>query len=986
MISQPNQNLIGRRSELAVLTTALEDAIAGAGQVVMLSGEPGIGKTRLASELAALAETKDVQVLWGSCYEGGGAPPYWPWTHAIGSLVDRLGGENLAAILGDGKTSLAEIIPQIAQNLPDMPEPPVMEPEQARFQLFDSVSTFLRNASTSGPILIMLEDLHWADNASLMLLEFVITEMSGARLMLLGTYRNVELGRRHPLSRTLGALVREANFQRLHLNSFDLDEVGQFVESRASISLEASDLELVYNRTGGNPLFLNELMRLQAEDGDADAEAWKTGLPEGVRDVIGRRLDRLSEECNEVLSIASMIGPDFGFSQLCTLLEEATGDRLLGLLEEALTARVIEESPDAPGRYRFTHALIQETLSEELSVTGRVRLHARIAEALEVLYGEDAEANAAELAHHFAGAKSVLGTERLVRYSLLAGERALVAFAWEEASAVFQRGLDAKEGQSRDAETAALLFGLGRAQVAALPRHRSYEVVNTMRQAFDYYVATNDIPRALAVAEYPFSTSTLRGSTGITSLLSEAQTLVPPDSLQAARLLARYGDALNSERGDHEGAIRALVQAQVIAQRENDEQLESDTLARAARIHWSNLHPREALENSLSGIELAGRVNDARIDMGGSPHWEAFAALAALGDIGGARHHAVALLARAENRGGAALVQALHANSALAQLEGDWETAQNFSDQGLTVDQRDARLLNNRAMLEYQLGEFDQGDSRLEQLLESMRLSQPGPVLEYSSVPLVIGMAGQMTGETSRLDVAKAAAETVLSSPFVVPLFAQFARMGLALLAVQQKDIGAAEEQYAALKSRPSFLTPIDLICPDRVLGRLAHTMGEMDRAVDHFDVAIAFSRNAGYRPELAWTCHDYGGTLLERGGQVDRAKAISLLDEASAISGELGMKPLMARVAALQYQARSRSAPAPAYPGGLTKREVEVLQLICSGKTDREIGEDLFISVNTVGNHVRNILAKTDTANRTEAAGYANQHGLVTPIYEKDD
>ena len=964
---------------MAVLTAALEDAIAGVGQVVMLSGEPGIGKTRLASELAALAEAEDVQVLWGSCYEGGGAPPYWPWTHAIASLVDRLGAEHLAAIFGDGNTSLAEIIPQIAHKLPDMPKPPAMEPEQARFQLFDSVATFLKNASTSGPILIMLEDLHWADNASLMLLEFVITEMSGARLMVLGTYRNVELGRRHPLSRTLGALVREASFQRLHLNSFNQDEVGQFVESRASISLEASDLELVYNRTGGNPLFLNELMRLQAEEGDADAESWKTGLPEGVRDVIGRRLDRLSEKCNEALSIASVIGPEFGFSQLLTLLEDATGDRLLELFEEALTARVIEESPDAPGKYRFAHALIQETLSEELSMAGRVRLHARIAEALETLYGEDAEANAAELAHHFAKAESVLGTEKLVRYSLLAGERALVAFAWEEASALFQRGLEAKEGQSKDAESAALLFGLGRAQVAALPRHRSYEAVNTMRPAFDYYVATNDIPRALAIAEYPFSTSTLRGSTGITSLLSEAQTLVPPDSLQGARLLARYGDALNSERGDDEGAIKALVQAQVIAQRENDVELEGYILARAARIHWSQLHPQEALENSLSGIELAGRVDDARIDMGGSPHWEALVALAALGNIGGARPHAVALLARAENRGGAALVQALHANSALAQLEGDWETARNFSEQGLTVDQTDARLLDNRAMLEYQLGEFDQGDAYLERLLESMRLSQPGPILEYSAVPLVIGVAAQMTGRISRLDVAKAAAETVLSSPFVVPLFAQFARIGLALLAVQQGDTGVAEEQYAALKSRPSYITPIDLICPDRVLGILARTVGDMDQAANHFEDALAFCRKAGYRPELAWTCYDYTDMLLERNAEGDRTKAMALLVESLAISTELGMRPLMERVNALQEQAEAQPARAPTYPDGITAREIEVLLLICAGKTDREIGEELFISVNTVGNHVRSILNKTDSANRAEAATYAGRHGLVS-------
>ena len=355
--------------------------------------------------------------------------------------MESLSAEQLTAAIGGGNPSVAEIIPQIAQKLPDLAKPLSLEPEQARFQLFDSVAAFLRNAATSNTMLMVLEDLHWADHASLMLLEFVISAVSGSPLMVLGTYRDVELGRRHPLSRTLGELVREANFKRVHLNSFDPDEVSQFVESRASISLDPSDLALVHSRTGGNPLFLNKLMRLQAEEGDADAESWKTGLPEGVRDVIGRRLDRLSENCNEALTIASVIGPEFGFNQLQPLLEEVAGTGLLELVEEALSARVIEETPGEPGRYRFAHALIQETLREELPMAGRVRLHARIADTLETQYGTDAENHASELAYHFSQGALVTGTEKMVHYSRLAGDRALAVHAYDEARALFERGL-----------------------------------------------------------------------------------------------------------------------------------------------------------------------------------------------------------------------------------------------------------------------------------------------------------------------------------------------------------------------------------------------------------------------------------------------------------------------------------------------------------------------------------------------------------------
>ena len=207
---------------------------------------------------------------------------------------------------------------------------------------------------------------------------------------------------------------------------------------------------------------------------------WTGSIPEGVREVIGRRLNRLSQRCNEALTIASVVGREFELRQLDPLVEDISEDRLLEVLEEALSARVIEELPQAVGRYQFTHALIQETLAEELTLTRRVRLHARIAETLEELYGDDAEAHAAELAHHFAAAETLTGTEKLVGYSLLAGQRALSFYAYEEALSHFQRALLAKEGLPIDDETATLLFGQARAQVAMLHIEESLTHISHM--------------------------------------------------------------------------------------------------------------------------------------------------------------------------------------------------------------------------------------------------------------------------------------------------------------------------------------------------------------------------------------------------------------------------------------------------------------------------------------------------------------------------
>lgn len=237
-------------------------------------------------------------------------------------------------------------------------------------------------------------------------------------------------------------------------------------------------------------------------------------------------------------------------------------------------------------------------------------------------------------------------------------------------------------------------------------------------------------------------------------------------------------------------------------------------------------------------------------------------------------------------------------------------------------------------------------------------------------------LVARISGEVKRAEEAEALAESVVSVPGGFPYPATVARLGLALLAVQRGDATAAGEQYAALQSVPSIM--LLLVSTDRVLGLLCTTMGQLDQAAAHFEASLDFCRRAGYRPELAWACCDYADTLHERDGDGDREKAVSLLDESLAISRDLGMRPLMERVTDRFARLASLPPAPPTYPGGLTEREVEVLRLIAHGKTNQEIGEELFISVRTVANHVSSILNKTSSANRTEAAMYASRHELA--------
>ena len=348
--SRSRSVFVGRQREMAELRAALEDTLAGQGRLVMLVGEPGIGKSRTAQELAVLAEQRGGQALWGRCYEDEGAPPYWPWVQPLRAYIQQAGAEQLTAELGPGAAVIAEIVPEIYGKLADLETPPAQEPEAARFRLFDSITTFLKNVARRQPLMLVLDDLHWADRASLLLLEFLVREIESSSMLLVGAYRDVEVTRSHPLTQTLGALVREQLFQRVQLDGLTQKEVGELVEGSAGITLTVEASEVIHKRTDGNPFFVGEVTRQATLNDITEDQGWASIIPEGVRDAIGRRLNRLSEQCNEMLTTASVVGREFEFRLLISLMGGTTEDQLLAAMDEALGAHMIEELPQAAGR------------------------------------------------------------------------------------------------------------------------------------------------------------------------------------------------------------------------------------------------------------------------------------------------------------------------------------------------------------------------------------------------------------------------------------------------------------------------------------------------------------------------------------------------------------------------------------------------------------------------------------------------------------
>ena len=546
-------------------------------------------------------------------------------------------------------------------------------------------------------------------------------------------------------------------------------------------------------------------------------------------------------------------------------------------------------------------------MAEELSTTRRVRLHARIAETLEELYGDAHGAHAAELAHHFAEAEAIVGPDKLVHYSLLAGEKALGARAYEEALIHVERGLIAKgvaltgTDPAQDAEAAALLSCLGEAQRGALTTFGHLGVIGTLTRAFDYYVSVGDVGRAVGIAAYRIPINTGR------ELIERALKMVPPDSHDAGRLLSCYIPSLRSEYDRAQDAIHGAL---AIARQQQDLELEMQTLVAAACVDFSHCGFEKSLDRNLQAIVLARQVDLPSEEAHARQHL--MHVQYALGDLEDAARHAEASLESAERSGTRVWqVNAMDANHNVCSARGDWQAARYFNERGLALTPRDPNLLGGRALVEYQVGDFAAGETYLQRLLEAQP-RQADLQLEFSLISawmvpiLVIPLLARITRVTDRFDMVESTAQAIISSPGLYSSAPQAARIGLALIAVQRGDGWAAQHLYDALEPLrgtifPQYIAPG--VVTDGVLGLLAQTVGELDIAIDHFDDALSFCRKAGYRPELAWTCCDYADTLKERDATGDRSRAITLLDESLAISSELGMRPLMERVLARKLE-----------------------------------------------------------------------------------
>jgi predicted ATPase len=886
---------VGREREMTLLQSTLKEAGAGRGRLVLIAGEPGLGKTRLAEQLAIYARISGAPVLVGKCYEGDGAPAFWPWVQIIRSWMQEQSSEAIASVMANGASDLGQIVPEVLQQIPGLPSPPALEPEQARFRLFDAITTFLKNAAKTAPLVLVLDDLHWADKPSLLLLQFLVREMRDTRLLVVGTYRESELYHKHPFSQSLGELVRDGLSERVTLQGLSEEEVSKFIFMTTGIQPPAKLADSIYRRTEGNPFFVSEIVRLLVVEGrmqQLDDAAQKTlEVPRAVRDVISHRLDHLSESCGRVLAVASVIGREFALDVLGSL-SDLSEDALLEALEQALAAGLIVEKRKAVGSFAFSHALIRETLYDGLSGARRAQLHRRAGKVFEAVYQYDLESHLAELAHHFSKAAPSGDADKAVDYSIRAADHALRMLAYEEAVEHCQRACQAAEltpiTEKRRCE---LLLKLGEVQVMAghttAARDTFLAAASSARGRGD----GDQLARAALGVGRGAVTRTSYGRVDRIEidLLQDALAQVGNhDSALRARLLAQLSLALYTERGQR---LRLSDEAVTMARRLTDESAQIDALYSRCVCLEGFEKGGERLALATEIMEVAERIGDQGMVL--RARFRRFREFMELGDSSAADRE-MDIYGRQAQELRQPLYQWLtpFAQAIHAVTEGRFEDGERLMQEAGTIGNR-AQERNTELFI----GTLTSVMKKLQGRYAELVARNTALAEAYPRLPSWRASLAHIWVKLHKLDNARSEFEQLGFDESSFPRDGSFYSVlpNVIEVCVALRDVERARMLYSLVE--PFDGRHIILGSCGVYYGTFAHYLGLLDamllrwdEAESHFDEAIEASRRLRARPFECQTQYEYGRMLLARNGSGDREAASSLLAESVKTADELGM------------------------------------------------------------------------------------------------
>jgi hypothetical protein len=896
--------LLGRARELAQLSAALDEARAGSGSVCFVCGEPGIGKSRLTEELARVATRSGMDVLWGRAWEAGGAPAYWPWIQVLRALVLGPDGEGL---LRDAPATrlapLAALLPELQPRAPAPLDAAPLAPEHARFALLDAASALLLEAGRRRARLIVLEDLHAADPASVELLDFLSGQARSVAMAVVGTYREVDAARA-----PCGPLLQRVTGRSylLPLRRLAREDVASQLELATGSAPSEELVAAVHGATEGNPLFVVETARLIAARG---APAGRVAIPGSVRAAIRERLARLLPGTRGVLALAAVIGRDFRRTTLARMSGEP-GAELAVPLADAVDAAVLLEV--APGQYRFAHILFREVLYQDLEPVRREALHLALAQGLE----HDAErAPQSELAHHYLEAGAA-GSERAVECATLAAEQAQEQFAFGEAARLLSLALGAlpRDGRQGDARSSELLLALGRAQVLAGEQALGQA---SCAQAAERARARGDAA-LLARAALAYGSVFVVGRVDpvLVELLQEARAALPAGEVALrARVLARLA-AAQQPASDPNAPIALAREAIALARAHGDAFTLLDVIRAGCSAMIDFGDPAERLALNREHVALAQQLGD-RVELLRGTVRMVFDCYE-LGDVSAAR----AAVDRAERIAGElghphyawriACLQAMRASFAgdFAQSDRELERARDLGARAGDPNVPRSLLLQRVYLLRQQAR-----NDELFALLPEVRREFAGEALTAALLELIAQSARARVGEP--LDAPDTA---------IVDLALSFGDQSLFECAAEVchllGDCAASERALPHVRARRERFAHSGMFGMTwdgpmtRALALLHATLGHAEEAERCFEQALACMREAGSRTHLCWVASDYGRFLHARG---ERERAAELLAVARSLAHELDM-PALARSLPALREASLEAQPSAALAAGLPR------------------------------------------------------------------
>jgi DNA-binding SARP family transcriptional activator/DNA-binding CsgD family transcriptional regulator len=988
---------VGRQRELALLKETLERARAGHGSMVMIGGEPGIGKTRIAEELSELARQRGMIILWGRCYQNSGAPAYWPWIQVLRALFAQYDQDTLRARMGPGASDLSQLLPELRIWWLDL-EPTALEGEIARFRLFDSMTTFLRALAGERGMLIVLDDLQWADRSSLLMLEFLSRESRDSRLLGVGLYRDIEVTPDHALATTLVEVSRQPVNRHVALTGLDEAEVEHMIAVLSDYEVSAELAGKVTERTSGNPFFVREIVGFldttRASDASQWDPAWHLVIPSGIRELIRQRLDRLSSPCREVLATASVIGREFELRVLQGVSDDSV-EMLLDLLDEAVQAQFVRPLDGATPVYRFVHDVMRETIYDSLRPSRRVRLHEQVGLVLERLHTADLAPHYAQLAHHFAVAVPAGTLAQAVDYTVRAGDQAASQLAWESAIQQYEGALDLLDqlAQPDHVLRCDLLLAMGEARRSAGVSYGYSPVASeTFQRAAEAARSIGSAER-LARAALGFAGPNpfmVFGELEQIELLEEALArLDNADSLLRARLLARLGADLRILPGTAERSLDLTDAAVAMAYRLGSPPDIAYTTLFRHQVHWSpdNLEQRRAdaetirqhvscaLDSHTRFLGMMLEVGDL-LESGDAPRARA-AHDAFVEEI--SRLRLEGMMKSSFSRG----VQVMW-----FMMDGEIESAVTLLEEQIEILNHPAGYFRPFCWLRREQGRGPEVVPMLDSWIRRDGRKIP-LVRQYRTYRLLSNATGgdHAAARSELWELASNGLKEIPRDRYWLNHMAVLAEVVHIL-----HEQALADDIYALLAP---FADRVIVNVPGwmlhgpthHFLGLLASTLERWEGAEHHLQHALAMNESMGARPFAAYTQVAWADMLLRRGEPADRERAREMLERAIAAAADMGTLYLHQQASRLlkhlgkhenMVTDRPHESRGVQQPHGLSSRELEVLRLVADGLPDREIADRLFISPRTVQTHVTNILNKLGVSSRAAAAAQAVRDQLI--------